>query len=132
MSFNDFPRNVHQTGGGYESIVGDDGKARWVQSPPERRFLGVEEARLFDAAEVAREEGKSILQVMKEHGLETDIAKIQLRYNLGAYHRGQLKLNEERSQSSKRMETRGDFDADAVSWLDTLDSRYKGWHARGR
>ena len=65
------------------------GRHAGFRAPPERRFLGVEEARLFDAAEVAREEGKSILQVMKEHGLETDMAKIQLRYNLGAYHRGQ-------------------------------------------
>ena len=127
MSFNDFRETYTKRAAGYESIVGDDGKARWVQSPPERRFLGVEEARLFDAAEVAREEGKSILQVMKEHGLETDMAKIQLRYNLGAYHRGQLKLNEEKIaklQANWRQEV--DFDADAVSWLDTLDSRYKG------
>lgn len=127
MSFNDFRETYTKRAAGYESIVGDDGKTRWVQSPPERRFLGVEEARLFDAAEVAKEEGKSILQVMKEHGLETDIAKIQLRYNLGAYHRGQLKLNEEKIaklQANWRQEV--DFDADAVSWLDTLDSRYKG------
>lgn len=127
MSFNDFRETYTKRAAGYESIVGDDGKTRWVQSPPERRFLGVEEARLFDAAEVAREEGKSILQVMKEHGLETDMAKIQLRYNLGAYHRGQLKLNEEKIaklQANWRQEV--DFDADAVSWLDTLDSRYKG------
>ena len=127
MSFNDFRETYTKRAAGYESIVGDDGKARWIQSPPERRFLGVEEARLFDAAEVAREEGKSILQVMKEHGLETDMAKIQLRYNLGAYHRGQLKLNEEKIaklQANWRQEV--DFDADAVSWLDTLDSRYKG------
>lgn len=127
MSFNDFRETYTKRAAGYESIVGDDGKTRWIQSPPERRFLGVEEARLFDAAEVAREEGKSILQVMKEHGLETDMAKIQLRYNLGAYHRGQLKLNEEKIaklQANWRQEV--DFDADAVSWLDTLDSRYKG------
>lgn len=127
MSFNDFRETYTKRAAGYESIVGDDGKTRWIQSPPERRFLGVEEARLFDAAEVAREEGKSILQVLKEHGLETDIAKIQLRYNLGAYHRGQLKLNEEKIaklQANWRQEV--DFDADAVSWLDTLDSRYKG------
>ena len=55
------------------------------------------------------------------------MAKIQLRYNLGAYHRGQLKLNEEKIaklQANWRQEV--DFDADAVSWLDTLDSRYKG------
>ena len=126
MSFNDFRETYTKRAAGYESIVGDDGKTRWVQSPPERRFWASKRRGCL-TRQRWREEGKSILQVMKEHGLETDMAKIQLRYNLGAYHRGQLKLNEEKIAKLKRIgDKEVDFDADAVSWLDTLDSRYKG------
>lgn len=127
MSFNDFRETYVKRAAGFEQQAGQDGKMRWVRSPAERRFLGVEEARLFDAAAVAKEENKSILKVLQEHGLETDIAKLQLRYNLGAYHRGQLKLNEDKiAQLHANWRQEVDFDPDAVSWLDTLDARYKG------
>lgn len=93
----------------------------------EKRFLGVEEARLFDAQEIAAETGKSIHQVMKEHGLDTDLLRTMVRYNLGAYHRGQIKMHEPRLRELEKQwlrETAGD--PEARSWLNLLDSREKG------
>ncbi len=128
MTESEFFETFRKRAQGYESIANDDGTGtRWVQSSKQKRFLGVEEARLFDAEAVAREEGKSILQVMKEHGLETDVVKLQLRYNLGALHRGQQalhKTNLDRMWANWREEVGQDPFASA--WGTKLEERYQG------
>lgn len=100
---------------------------RAFASNKEKRFLGIEEARLFDASEIAAETGKSIHQVMKEHGLDTDLFRTMIRYNLGAYHRGQMKMMEPRLRELEKIwRTEVGHDPKALAWLSTIDSRAKG------
>jgi len=64
---------------------------------------------------------------LEEHGLETDVVKLQLRYNLGALHRGQQKLHQQsidKLWANWREEVGHDPVAD--SWATTLEERYKG------
>ena len=124
----EFRETFRKRAQGYTSVATDDGKStKWIRTSAPKRFLGVEEARLFDAAEVAKEEGKSVLKVLQEHGLETDVVKLQLRYNLGALHRGQQKLHQQsidKMWANWREEVGHDPVADA--WATTLEERYKG------
>lgn len=100
---------------------------RAFSSNKEKRFLGIEEARLFDASEVAAETGQSIHQVMKDHGLDTDLFRTMIRYNLGAYHRGQMKMYEPRLRElEKSWRAEVGHDPRALAWLSTVDSRAKG------
>lgn len=110
MTFTDFKDNMRMAAGNKE-----------------KRFLGIEEARLFDASEIAAETGKTIFQVMKEHGLDTDLFRTMIRYNLGAYHRGQLKMFEPLLRElEKAWRTEVGHDPKAIAWLNTIDSRAKG------